>query len=77
MLAVSRFLAIEEPTGEHRYLPKGTVATVEHSNWYGYIRPEGDIDCLWADRPMLEDAATAGAEDKTWGRAKYQVDRTV
>jgi hypothetical protein len=56
MVAVSHFIAIKEPTGECRYLPKGTVATVEDSNWYGYycIRPEGDINCLWADRPMLE-----------------------
>jgi hypothetical protein len=40
--AVSRFVAIKEPTGECRYLPQGTVATVEDSNWYGYycIRPE-------------------------------------
>jgi hypothetical protein len=68
MAAVSRFIGIKEPAGECRYLPKGTVATVEDSNWYGYycIRPEGDIDCLWADRPMLEDAATAAAEDKKW-----------
>jgi hypothetical protein len=51
MIAVSHFIAIMEPTGECRYLPKGTVATVEHSNWYGNhcIRPEGDIG-LWADR---------------------------
>jgi hypothetical protein len=63
MVAVSHFIAIKEPAGECRYLPKGTVVTVEHSNWYGYycIRPEGDIDRLWADRPMLEDAATAAA----------------
>jgi hypothetical protein len=51
MIAVSHFIAIMEPTGECRYLPKGTVAIVEHSDWYGYycIRPEADIDCLWAD----------------------------
>jgi hypothetical protein len=47
---------------------KGHSATIEHSNWYGYycIRPEGDVDCLWADRQMLEDAPTAAAEDRKW-----------
>ena len=79
IVAVSRFIAIKEPTSECRYLPKGTVATVEDSNWYGYycIRPEGDIDCLWADKPMLEDAATAAAEDKKWAALSTQFERTV
>jgi hypothetical protein len=43
IVAVSRFIAIKVPTGECRYLAKGTVAIVEDSNWHEYycIRPEG------------------------------------
>jgi hypothetical protein len=62
MVAVPHFIAIVEPKGECRYLPKDTVATVQHSNWYGYycIRPEADIDCLWADRANARGCCNSG-----------------